>query len=240
MYRTTPVITLHLESQISPIFTNIEFKIIKYFYKIQCSNKTHILHSLFTSHENLVDGLDWSVLPHKSPFRIRAKHTCIKYDIREEVIEENSTNRFFSPPWFPFDEFFSTSFDSFTKNSDNQIMASCIYNNLVQVKYSGVSRCFSDGSKTQEGVSAAVYMEEENISLSWRLKNKHSIIIAELYAIYRCLLYRSRNSLSNFVIFTDSLSSILLLHDQYGKSNWKLTSKIKRVLVELYSTGIKQ
>ena len=92
LYRTTPVITLHLESQISSIFTNIEFKIIKYFYKIQCSNKTHILHSLFTSHENLVDGLDWSVLPHKSPFRIRAKHTCIKYDIREEVIEENSTN----------------------------------------------------------------------------------------------------------------------------------------------------
>ena len=118
-------------------------------------------------------------------------------------------------------------------------MANCIYNNLVQVKYSGFSRCFTDGSKTQEGVSAAVYMEEENISLSWRLKNKHSIIIAELYAIYRCLLYRSRNSLSNFVIFTDSLSSILLLQNQYGNSNWKLTSKIKRVLEELYSTGIK-
>ena len=31
LYRTTPVITLHLEAQISSIFTNIKFKIIKYF-----------------------------------------------------------------------------------------------------------------------------------------------------------------------------------------------------------------
>ena len=55
-------------------------------------------------------------------------------------------------------------------------MTSYIYNNLVQMKCSGFSRCFTDGSKTQEGASAAVYMEEENISLSWRLKNKHSLL----------------------------------------------------------------
>ena len=103
------------------------------------------------------------------------------------------------------------------------------------MKYSGFLRCFTDGSKSKEGVSAAPYMEEEYITLSWRLKDKHSIIIAELYAIYRCLLYRSKNSLSNFVIFTGSLSLILLLRDQYKKSNWKLTSKI-RVLVQLFST----
>ena len=30
LYRSTPVITLHLESQISSIFTCIDFKIIKY------------------------------------------------------------------------------------------------------------------------------------------------------------------------------------------------------------------
>ena len=40
-------------------------------------------------------------------------------------------------------------------------MACCIYNNLVQVNYSGFSICFTDWSKTQEGVSAAVYMEKK-------------------------------------------------------------------------------
>ena len=52
------------------------------------------------------------------------------------------------------------------------------------------------------------------------------------------MLYRSKNPLSDVVIFTDSLFSILLLRDQHEKTNWKLTSKIKIVLVELDSTLI--
>ena len=59
------------------------------------------------------------------------------------------------------------------------IVYTIIYN-LIQVKYSGFSRCFTDDSKSQEGVSAAVYIKEENISLSWRLKDAHFIIVAEL------------------------------------------------------------
>ena len=79
LYESTPVITLHLESQISSIFTCIDFKIIKYFYKIHCSNKNNILHSLYS-----FGNLNWTVLLHKLPFMIREIHTCIKYDVRKK------------------------------------------------------------------------------------------------------------------------------------------------------------
>ena len=98
---------------------------------------------------------------------VRAIHTCIKHDIREEISDLNNHIQFFAPSWFPFDNFFSTPFNFFTKNSGNQILSGCIYNNLVQMKYSGFSKCFTDSSKFQEGVSAAVYMEEQNICLIW-------------------------------------------------------------------------
>ena len=77
------------------------------------------------------------------------------------------------------------------------------------MKHLSFSRCFTDNSRYHEGVSATVYMEEENMSL----------VVAELYAIYRCILFKPDNSSSDFLIFTDSLCSILLLSDQYGKSN---------------------
>ena len=60
---------------------------------------------------------------------IREIHTCIKYDVREKITDLNNSIQFFALPWFPFDNFFSTSFDSFTKSSGNQIIAGCIYNN---------------------------------------------------------------------------------------------------------------
>ena len=120
---------------------------------------------------------------------VRAIHICINYHIREEITNLNSSIQFFAPPWFPFDNFFSTSLNFFIKYSGNQIM--------VQL----------------------YTWRKKNIYLSWRLKDTNYIIVAELYAIYRCLLFKTKISSSDFLIFTDSLCSILLLSDQYGKSN---------------------
>ena len=108
---------------------------------------------------------------------------------------------------------------------------------MIYEKYSNYSKYFTDGLKSDFGVGAAAFLEEENIL---ELNAKHSIVVAELYAIYRCLLHFAEYSTSSLVvILTDSLSSILILNIEFSKRSWSMITEIKRLLVKVYLDGRK-
>lgn len=73
----------------------------------------------------------------------------------------------------------------------------------------------TDGSKTSDGVGCAFLYE--NYSELYKLNNYNSIFTAELFAIYRAVSYASSMG-GDFVIFTDSLSSMLALQNNHKYS----------------------
>lgn len=77
------------------------------------------------------------------------------------------------------------------------------------------SKIFTDGSKIKESHSswAVIYNEQKKITTIWKLPRNAQILEAELYAIKQGLKYMEVDNLTNSVIFTDSLSSILILQN---------------------------
>ena len=81
-------------------------------------------------------------------------------------------------------------------------------------EYIGYVEAYTDGSKDGKRTGCAFIIE--NAICKYRLPKNCSILTAELYAIYRCLLYIKRSTKTNFVIFCDSQSAIFSIA---GNSN---------------------
>ena len=73
--------------------------------------------------------------------------------------------------------------------------------------YKGFSRLYTDGSRMYDRVAAAV-VHKSVISRTTRLPNKVSILTAELYAISLTLALVHCSNNKNFIIFSDSVSSL--------------------------------
>nr|CAI5844276.1 unnamed protein product [Callosobruchus analis] len=74
---------------------------------------------------------------------------------------------------------------------------------------------FTDGSKTEEGVGAAVVTDKE--ILRFQLRSTCSIYTAELTAILQAMIYVQNNRPGTYLVCSDSLSSILSLQENFSK-----------------------
>ena len=148
LYKSTPMITLHLESQITNIQSNIDYNILKYFYKIQTSQKGHIIRELFYTQWDLIEYINWNTIPHKSPFLVRAICNCIKYNLPKTKTKIDTSFMYIIPPWIPFEKFFSTTFDCSSKDTRNPSFANAFFLKIIQEKYLCFSKYFTDGSKS--------------------------------------------------------------------------------------------
>ena len=109
-----------------------------------------------------------------------------------------------------------------------------IFQDMIHHTYKDFKRCYTDGSKTDNAVGAAVFIEDEGLALSWKLDSNHSILMAELFAIYNCLVWLLQSKvIGQFVIFTDSLAAITLIGNSLKNTHKILTSKIQRLLFQL-------
>ena len=72
----------------------------------------------------------------------------------------------------------------------------------------------------------------DNLVTSYKLSPQHSVLGAELYAIYKSLEYVKHNIPRNAVLFTDSMTSVLLIGNPTNSYN-KIVTKIRILLYEL-------
>ncbi|VEN48387.1 unnamed protein product [Callosobruchus maculatus] len=81
-------------------------------------------------------------------------------------------------------------------------------------RYRPVTTIYTDGSKSNSGVGAAVVGEGE----IWKgsLNSMSSIYTAELTAIYQALIYVHQNSSGTYLICSDSLSSLQSIKDTFS------------------------
>ena len=89
------------------------------------------------------------------------------------------------------------------------------FQHLVNTEYNNFTKLYTDGSKINNKCGCAVFIDTTPpITIKKRLPTTSSVFNAEMYAIYQALIYvnnTATNHNSNFVIFSDSLSSLQFL-----------------------------
>jgi ribonuclease HI len=167
------------------------------------------------------------------PVLVRAHKHIINLNINE--LDINSiplVNQ--RPPCQEFNEF-----DLFMKDIDmtgmNNREMNGIFINKTEI-YNNHIKIYTDGSKTssdQPKTGAAFVVPEINCVRSWKLPNI-SIMSAELFAIFMSIQwFQQETDYRRGVIFSDSLSSIMLLKNNTGKKPNIYKYKIHKIMDEL-------
>lgn len=120
---------------------------------------------------------------------------------------------------------------------------SVLFSGLMSSVFLGCIGIYTDGTKMgdeEKMVAAAMVVPERNFSDSWRLPGCTSIYTAELFAIDGAMDYILRcGDECNYVVFTDSLSSIQAIVGTSDKSNNILLLHIKNKLYDMNHEGLR-
>ena len=102
-------------------------------------------------------------------------------------------------------------------------------------------KIYTDGSKQENSATgAAIFVDDISSTFSWRLDSQHSIVTSELYAIYQGILFAVRNFANqDFVIFTDSLSSLEMIKNQKIDNYNRLVNLIIFNIYDILVRGVK-
>ena len=240
--RSTPIETLQFESNIYPLSIVIKTYVVKYLFKIYSLPFNHIIHKLFREQINIIINLSWNTLAHKSPLLKRAIDICNNLNISSDFIRNNDYNhdRFIPPPWFSIEENISTFFIQSKKEDINNEQAIQTYNFIKHTNYATYSKIYTDGSKQDNGsVGCAVYVDEISSSFSWKLESHHSILTAELFAIYQATLFaRKHLKNQNIVIFSDSLSALTVINNYSNNSLNFLVNLVVKLIYHSCHDGV--
>lgn len=116
--------------------------------------------------------------------------------------------------------------DNFAKDFSDEVLKTQ-FKMLINTIYNKHTKIFTNGCKIKEpqSTSAAIYIEQKKITALWKLPRNTQIFEAELYAIKQSLKYIEVNNLTNSVIFTDSLSSMLILQNNKPSNYKQITYK---------------
>ena len=126
------------------------------------------------------------------------------------------------PPWNNIQKYFRESLSTEYCGSLNDITKQLLYQNLVNDEYSHHTKIFTDGSKMEDKIGAALVVPELKVEIMSRIPNNLTIMSAELFAIKLALEYLVKTKLKKAVIFTDSLSSITKLKNSRTVNDRKL------------------
>ena len=118
-------------------------------------------------------------------------------------------------PFFQLDENFLKHLPKVVSNKVSELNTYCIkskFDEQLNTVYANSEHIFTDGSIINNKIGCAFYHKNKNIYKQFKLLENSSIYSAELWAIWESLLYcLEYNDNYNFVIFTDSLSSVQCL-----------------------------
>ena len=87
---------------------------------------------------------------------------------------------------------------------------------LMSEKYEGYNQIYTDRSKTEHGVAAAVWGLQ--VRQSSTLQRKASIFTAEMQASQMAISWIEQSNNSNTIILTDSYRVIQSIHDKYSRN----------------------
>ena len=127
-------------------------------------------------------------------------------------------------------------------SASKEIMANnCIFQQYKKDNYPGYQEIYTDGSKIVDRnttTACGIYVQCYQITCCWKIRSDHSVVSAELYAIFKALQYievymRGQHCL----IFTDSLTALQMIAG-CTTSYMQIVNKIQELLINLNNTQI--
>ena len=98
---------------------------------------------------------------------------------------------------------------------------------------------FTDNSKQiSRRVGAAAYIKNYDKTIEWRISDVHRVVSAEMFAIYKALLWIDNGNPKNdkYVIFKDSHTFVYIIWNSC-KSYSNIIAKIHKLLYTLTNLG---
>ena len=211
--RTSPISSLEAESNVPPLDMYMEYLSARSYVKVNFGPTDDVIsHALLTKDSN---------------YSAHNKSILTKYSA-DDVKRQPGPVCSVVLPWmrlvdrvvvsFPFEGITMEKFVAYTRK-----------------EFPNYYLLFTDGSKTstnETSVAAGLYDPVRMHIESWKLHPGHTVVSAELYAIWRSLLYASMHTTGNCIIFSDSQTSLQMI---VGKTKTYLSTvdKIRDLLYSL-------
>ena len=228
--KTSPVLSLEVESYVMPLDIRFKFLFIKWYCKMMYSP---------SNEQNSEIGHEVGVIPITNNETANNIRAC---DIMNELglykIKRVSTT-YTSPVPPHVDLTNRIAFDMF--EGENTISQNIIKKTMFSARkdeiYKNFIEIYTDGSKLEDGsTSAAMNVPHLKLVTAWKLNPAHSVLGAELQAVLKTLQFiTSKPTLAhcNIVIFTDSKSALHIISNTFDPSYKNIAFQIQKLLFNL-------
>nr|CAH7737244.1 unnamed protein product [Callosobruchus chinensis] len=213
-FRTSPTVAVLCEASIMPLHLKIGQQTLMYEAKIK--HLPHHINSVMFNYTN-----EFAERPSATrPARVRSLEFAEKCGISTENILQKLSAIY--PPWTIPQLRINLSLSELHRDTTPN---SVYISHLMEAFHDFESDLviYTDGSKTQNGVGAAIVAE--NREFSWTIDKSASIFTAESFAIWQALLFFRFSSKERCVIATDSLSVLRAAMNRFTKN-----SSIQRIV----------
>ena len=211
-WRTSPILSLQVESFLPPIMTRFKYLYLRWSNKIRASNLSWIL---------------------STGRREMCRTLCENYaEISNEMqfpkMNTSPTSQICAiKPWCDLEGRVSVDMigcEGLTEGANIEAQ--------MKAAYTGFSHIYTDGSKLQDGsTAAAVYVDSFDIVLTYKLSPYHSVLGAELFAILEALQFVDRNlPHEKVVVFSDSQSALYIIRNTRQTSYRAVSQPIQSLL----------
>ena len=205
-FRTSPVSSILVEAHEPPLSLRRSLLSIRYACKLR-QLREHPTYNKVFSRSVLATFRDGRP-PRAVPFCLRVRELLLEADINVRRIAPIAPSRI--PPWLLSVASIDMSLVS-SKKRDTPVLEwrSMALERIAY--YDNHVHFYTDGSKTEDGVGCAFVSGV--VTRSFTLHSRATVFTSELVAIEKALCFMEVSSDVSFVIFTDSLSSLLALSD---------------------------
>ena len=237
--KSSPIMSLEVESFIMPLKMHRKFLTIKYYEKIIEFPQWHPLKKELADSVTALNNFNWTNSINVPPTHIRAVRYLQDLGI---MLSYNDVFPSFSPiaPWISLVNYLNKNFTPGPMGNISDIMAQSTFQEILHTRYEDHLEIYTDGSKIimpTKSSSAGVVISGSNLDLkvNYKLHETTTILGCELFGILKALEFIKLlvKNYKSFVIFTDSLSSVEALGNYEPKKYKYLIFKIQVLLVQL-------
>ncbi|KAL7635514.1 UNVERIFIED_CONTAM: hypothetical protein RMT77_014583 [Armadillidium vulgare] len=229
-FKSSPVPALQIESGIPSLAQRRRKLLISKFTNISTAPESSYLHLLYKQFILNSSSLHSSSFIHRA---YRASQGMIP-SLPEVVPILNIS---VLPPYFQNQIIYDTEISTQWHKGDTPQMALGLYSERINRTYGSFLHVYTDGSKISQPVnstSSAMYFPTLNITTTWKLEESHTVLFAELFAIYKALSFIIQAlPPQKVVICTDSMSSIHVIKSKIHHGYKKIHTKIQECFQQL-------
>ena len=203
--RTSPVESLYVEANEAPLSLRREKLALQYYTKLQsCPSNPAFECTVYPKYQELFARKE-SAIP---TFGIRIKAVLENSDISNDNVHQTIISEI--PPWTLHRPRVNLELSSLsTKDTPSPVFIQKF--NEIKNEHSYCTPIYTDGSKDNDRVGCGTIID--NSSFKQRLPSNASIFTAEVTAIDLALDAITESDDDHFIIFSDSLSVLLSLHN---------------------------